>query len=61
MPTAVTTPEEFLNKMLELKAKRKSDPELLHEEANDLLCAMLRELGYGEGVDVYDSMEKWYS
>ena len=61
MPTTVTTPEEFLKQMLELKAKNESSPETMHEEADELLSDMLRELGYGEGVDVFDSMEKWYA
>ena len=61
MPTTVTTPEEFLKQMLELKAKRASNSEMLHIDADELLSSMLIELGYGKGVDVYDSMEKWYS
>jgi len=61
MPTTVTTPEEFLKQMLELKAKRASDSEMLHIDADELLSDMLTELGYGEGVDVFDSMTKWYA
>ena len=31
-----------------------------HPDADDILCALLRTLGYGEIVDAYDSIDKWY-
>lgn len=32
-----------------------------HITADDLLCETLRLLGYGELVDVYEQIPKWYS
>jgi hypothetical protein len=36
------------------------DPEIAHPRADDLLCAILRELGAGEVADIFDAMDKWY-
>ena len=37
------------------------DPEGRHDEMDKLMCKLLRELGYGDGVDVFERQEKWYS
>ena len=31
-----------------------------HVEADDLMCELLKSLGYGEGVEVLEDMDKWY-
>ena len=32
-----------------------------HEKADELMCELLRELGYGEAVEIFEKMKKWYS
>lgn len=53
------TPAEFLAKMWAIAAM--TDTEERHVEADDLMCALLVRLGYGDGVAVFEDMEKWYS
>lgn len=58
------TPEEFKNEMQKIsnrQGEKYIDVEITHAEADDLMCEMLRELGYGEGVDVFEDMPKWYA
>ena len=45
-----------------LRALAKSDDtEGAHGRADDLLCEVLRHLGYGEGVAIFEKMDKWYA
>lgn len=37
------------------------DYEIPHGEADDILCDVLRQLGYGDLVDAYDKVGKWYA
>jgi hypothetical protein len=37
------------------------DKENQHSDADGLLCEVLRNLGYNEMVDVFESMDKWYA
>lgn len=53
------TPAEFERMMKELA--RSNDPEYSHGEADDLMCEVLEQLGYGAGVKVFDNMVRWYS
>lgn len=55
------TPEEFKEKMQEIKAERHDDPEVSHIAMDDEMCDLLRELGYGEGVDIIESTTRWYA
>jgi hypothetical protein len=32
----------------------------MHTEADDLLVKCLKELGYEEGLAIYERMNKWY-
>ena len=54
------TPEDFKERMNVL-ADDTGDTELCHEYMDDLMCDVLRELGYGEGIDVFESTHKWYA
>jgi hypothetical protein len=58
------TPKEFAEKMGEI-AKRVDDDvrtaESCHYEADDLMETVLSELGYEEGIKIFQEMEKWYS
>lgn len=49
---------EFAAKM---KAASTGDMEGAHCEMDDLLCAKLRDLGYGEAVDIFEKTDKWYA
>ena len=55
------TPQEFKNKMQELKDKFGSDFEAVHGCMDDLMLECLRSLGYQEGCDIFDSQEMWYA
>ena len=50
----------FHGKMLDIFLAAR-DPEGQHDEMDKLMCELLRELGYGDGVDVFERQEKWYS
>ena len=55
------TPEEFKNRMGELCVVFKNDEEVCHEKMDDLMCELLRSLGYSEGVDIFEKAKKWYA
>lgn len=68
----MTSPEEFAEKMRnipkvldEREARRGRgwgwDAEDSHELADQYMCELLVELGYGEGVDIFKDMPKWYA
>ncbi len=52
------TPDEFKIKMEE--AMRESDAEDRHIMGDRLMITLLHELGYGEGVELFDQETKWY-
>ena len=55
------TPQEwFAYRMRECAARSYSQANA-HIEADDLMCAQLRRLGYGDGIDVFEEMDKWYA
>jgi hypothetical protein len=54
------TSEEFKKRMQVIK-DGEYDPEAQHIDADKLLCQVLRELGYGTGIDIYGSIDKWYA
>ena len=37
------------------------DTEEAHVQADELLCAFLRDLGYASIVDAYEDIYKWYA
>ena len=49
------TPAEFEDTMMEIAAN--GDPEQMHSDADDLMCAVLIDLGYAAGIRVFDNME----
>lgn len=55
------TPEEFKNKMQEIYDKSYGGGEDSHIAADMLLCEVLTQLGYKEGIDIFNSMEVWYA
>ena len=38
-----------------------NDTEIAHGKADDIICELLREPGYGKVVDEYEKVEKWYT
>lgn len=55
------TPQTFAERMKEIVEKYDQDPETMHEEADALICKVLRGLGYSDGVSIFVSAEKWYA
>lgn len=37
------------------------DREVAHAKADDVLCELLRSLGYGDVVDEFEEVGKWYA
>ena len=62
MKITVTTPEQFLAEMENLRAAFPDPPytEWAHQPMDDLLCRVLCELGYQDGVKVFMEQDKWY-
>ncbi len=50
--------DEYMEKM---KAIEVHDTERWHLEADALLSELLRKLGYGPLMDIYDEHEAWYA
>lgn len=36
------------------------DQETAHVIADEYMCQVLRDLGFNEGIDIFESMPKWY-
>lgn len=53
------TPEQFKTEMEQIE--RSGDTEGGHVDADELMCRVLRELGYGDGVEVFERMDRWYA
>lgn len=55
------SPEEFYEKMLQLKKDFGNGEEEVHIKMDDLLCETLSTLGYDDGVKIFKETSKWYS
>lgn len=55
------TPKEFAEAMQEIILTSEDDIESTHARADELLCVVLRQLGYGKGIDAFQKMTKWYA
>lgn len=63
------TPEEFTKAMKDISDKLVNPPkdrpyydeEDAHMEMDGLMCDLLRSLGYGDGVDIFENTGKWYA
>lgn len=51
--------KEFTEKMREIA--KDPDHENAHGEADKLIMEILRQEGYGEGINIFDEMIKWYA
>ncbi len=54
-----TSPEVFKESMERIACS--DDTEGNHVNADELMCELLTALGYGEGVEIFKNMDKWYS
>lgn len=52
-------PEAFKNRMLTLSTI--GDEERMHQLMDDMMCDVLRSLGYDEGVRIFLDTPKWYA
>lgn len=55
------TPEKFKEEMAMVERVYNDDPETMHEKMDYLMANTLRKLGYGDGVDIFDRVTKWYA
>lgn len=55
------TPEKFKEEMAMIERVYSDDPETTHEKMDYLMANTLRKLGYSDGVDIFDSVTKWYA
>ena len=63
----IMSSSEFADEMRAIITKNmavrqhKYDIEAGHAVADHLMCELLKSLGYGEGVEVFENMKKWYA
>lgn len=50
--------DEFAEQM---RAIRVLEPESRHEKGDELMCSLLRRLGYEEAINEFESWTKWYA
>jgi len=56
------TPEEFYDAVASiLQGQYAGDYEMTHSETDELMETVLRELGYGHGIDLIEDSERWYA
>jgi hypothetical protein len=57
------TKQELLKKYKEAMAEAANmhDEEVAHGRADDVLCELLRVLGFGEVVEIFENIDKWYA
>ncbi len=58
----IIQPDDFKNEMLYLEQEygNGEDEEEFHKLADDIMCEVLNQLGYGEGIEVFRRNPKWY-
>ena len=56
----MTQEERIKIAIVELNNCTTLDTEMAHCNADSVLCNLLEELGYGEVVEVYNEIDKWY-
>lgn len=57
----IITPEQFYEKMKEIRKQYKNDEECAHGEMDDLMAETLISLGYKRGIAIFEKQTKWYS
>jgi pantoate kinase len=51
--------EEAIAKLVE--CQKNDDTEIAHSDADDVLCELLNELGYGDVVAEYQKVFRWFA
>lgn len=52
---------KYVNLLKEIRNKEVGDTERAHSAADDVLVALLVDLGFDEVVEAYNDMPKWYA
>ena len=55
------TPEEFEKRIKEILADPEGYTRTYHEDMDELMCKVLEEHGYGDGVKIFREADKWYA
>lgn len=55
------TPKEFAEEMKKIQNEFHNDRERRHREMDYLMCDLLKSLGYGDGIKIFDKTGKWYA
>ncbi len=50
-----------LEEIIDRQTAHNSDKEADHSEADDILCDLLKRLGYGDVVAAWEKVPKWYA
>lgn len=58
---ATLTPTEFAEQLGRIAISSRGDPEVAHSIADELMCELLKDLGYSDGVRIFRDMDKWYA
>lgn len=61
VPATTPTPEEFAATIAAIPGTGNCWDSGEHHDADDAVCALLRQLGYGAAVDLIESTHRWYS
>lgn len=59
MDDIVLTPTEFAEAMKHIADMRFIDDS--HYAGDELMCNLLRSMGYQEGVEIFENMDRWYA
>lgn len=59
-PGCSTTPDQFFLQMQKIREEVGDNEAIAHARMDDLMCRVLVELGYRDGVGVFGMQEKWY-
>ena len=57
----VMSPEAFKKEMERIVEVKDWDIEVMHGQMDDLMCDVLKSLGYRSGVEVFLDTDKWYA
>lgn len=60
LSVGIVSPMEFKARMAEIRDGDEYSMDDRHACADDLMCEALSALGYGEGIEIYNRMEKYY-
>lgn len=64
MKTKLTS-EQFAEEMKRpfkvYKMEKDYDPEMFHVKADELICQLLKDLGYAKGIVIFEAATKYYA